>query len=277
MRPEGYKPFPIEFLNTLPHDFPGMTMLRHYGRGVFLLMHRAIYDKYDVRPKGIIHLGGHIGEELLVYLGLGFEKVLVVEPQPQVFAQLERNARVANGIAREMHEFIGEPPRDWVRAVSCAVGREDGTTPLYCLPRSPQSSILRPMPELLAQNAKEADAAVREIPVMTRTLDTLLREVCGAAPEFAQRNDFNVLWMNIQGAELLALQGALETLSSLEIVLLEVNFVARYVDSPATEELDAFLESRGFAPIFGVGADEFGFRGYRRIAAATAPDESNVR
>ena len=65
-------------------------------------------------------------------------------------------------------------------------------------------------------------------------------------PEAAQRTRANLLTMDIQGAELMALRGGTETLRHVDAIQLEVNYDELYEGCPSIWDLDAFLESQGF-------------------------------
>ena len=86
----------------------------------------------------------------------------------------------------------------------------------------------------------------RRVPL--RKLDSLLQEYDagqGSSP-------FNVLYMNIQGAELDALKGATRTLERLDLIYLENNYVERYQGVPTVDELDAYLGEFGFEARWGM-------------------------
>lgn len=58
--------------------------------------------------------------------------------------------------------------------------------------------------------------------------------------------DVDFLKVDVQGAELLVLQGAAETLESVVVVDVEVHFQPLYVDMPLFADIDRFLRDRGF-------------------------------
>lgn len=58
------------------------------------------------------------------------------------------------------------------------------------------------------------------------------------------RLDF--LWLDLQGAELLALKGATETLKTVRALLIEVNLTERYKNAPHYHDIKAFLTAHGF-------------------------------
>ncbi len=81
---------------------------------------------------------------------------------------------------------------------------------------------------------------VAKVTVAARTLDALMAEKGLASA------DFNILNIDIQGAELLGLKGAENTLTDIEAVNTEVNFDELYEGGVLIHELDDFLALRGF-------------------------------
>lgn len=43
---------------------------------------RDMLDHYGVKPKGVLHIGAHDGEEIPLYQDLGFNPIYMVEPAP---------------------------------------------------------------------------------------------------------------------------------------------------------------------------------------------------
>ncbi|MEW6065207.1 MAG: FkbM family methyltransferase [Bacillota bacterium] len=76
-----------------------------------------------------------------------------------------------------------------------------------------------------------------------RTLDRLITEL-ELTPE-----DFNILNIDIQGAELKALKGAVNVLHFIEVINTEVNFKELYEGCALIHEIDEFLEEHGFERI----------------------------
>lgn len=56
----------------------------------------------------------------------------------------------------------------------------------------------------------------------------------------------DLLWMDIQGAELLALRGAGDQLSAISVIHTEVEFMQVYVDQPLFTDIHTFLTHRDF-------------------------------
>ncbi len=76
------------------------------------------------------------------------------------------------------------------------------------------------------------------VTVKTTTLKTVM--------ELYEVPRIDILWMDVQGAELLALAGLQERISDVRIVFLEVEFVEIYKQQPLFEDVRKKLEMSGF-------------------------------
>lgn len=119
----------------------------------------------------------------------------------------------------------------------CAVCDYNGIVELKITSNEQSSSIL----DLKGHRGiYPAITEVAKVTVVARTLDALMAEKGLASA------DFNILNIDIQGAELLGLKGAENTLTDIEAVNTEVNFDELYEGGVLIHELDDFLALRGF-------------------------------
>jgi FkbM family methyltransferase len=172
-------------------------------------------------PRGIIHIGAHEGNEVNSYLKMGIKNILFIEANPEVFEKLREN--------------IKDFPN--VRAVNFAISNKNGTISFHVTSFDQCSSIL-PLKKHLELNPNITE--VKQITVPSKTLDTLLKDL-NLNPE-----NYNLLNIDIQGAELLALEGAVETLKYIEAVISEVNFAELYEGCALIWQIDEFLKEQGF-------------------------------
>ena len=100
------------------------------------------------------------------------------------------------------------------------------------------SSLFEPNTALLAkfQRLEELTQVVRTSIVETRRLD-----------DIAATAGVDFLKLDIQGGEMLALQGATEQLKDALVVHTEVEFVPMYKGQPLFADIDTFLRAHGFA------------------------------
>jgi FkbM family methyltransferase len=191
------------------------------GEALRMLDLQQIFSQYGIVPHGVIHVGAHEGTEISNYQAMGVQKVLFVEANPVVFERLEANL---TGVSN-------------VQAVNCAVSNQNGTINLRVTSMDQSSSILQLKRHLeLYPNIQET----HQVTVDSKTIDTLLQEM--------QLNpyDFNILNIDIQGAELLALQGATNWLKNVAGINTEVNYEELYEGCALIDQLDEFLEKHDF-------------------------------
>lgn len=188
----------------------------------------AIYfdeiEALGIEITGVIHVGAHQGQETHDYLKRGLDPVVLVEANPQLAQGLRENFRDRDGV------FIAE------RAISDRNGEVN-----FNIASSDQSSSLLD----LGLHAKLYPGITysEQIAVQAQTLDDCIADVL---PDVARRRCVNLLTMDIQGAELMALRGGTETLSHVDAIQLEVNYDELYEGCPSIWDLDMFLESHGF-------------------------------
>jgi FkbM family methyltransferase len=181
----------------------------------------SLAKTHEIKPRGVIHIGAHEGKELARYREMGFQKILFVEADPEVFARLQKN--------------VGDEPG--VILAQCAVGNTSGRAASRVTSMDHSSSLL---PLKRHKTLYPDIVETQTFEVRTVTLDALLAELPLDPAEF------NFLNIDIQDAELLALQGADKTLTQIDAINTAVNFEERYEGCAQIEEIDAFLEQRGF-------------------------------
>jgi FkbM family methyltransferase len=131
-----------------------------------------------------------------------------------------------------------------ITLIESAVGDTDGTATFHPIDQertittwpdgNPGASSLFP-----ASGKYEVETYVQnseEVPILRP--DTFMRE--SAIPSV------DAVWMDIQGAELMALRGFGERISDLGLVCLEAEFVEIYEGQPLFWEINEFLSERGF-------------------------------
>ena len=51
----------------------------------------SLKEKYDLKIKGVLHIGAHIGQEFQTYERLGIKNVMFFEPIKNTFNRLKEN------------------------------------------------------------------------------------------------------------------------------------------------------------------------------------------
>jgi len=166
----------------------------------------------------VIHVGAHEGQEVAAYVAAGARSIVLVEANPRHVATLRER-------------FAGTPE---VRIAGCAVGAEPGTAQLRLhTSRSgdTQSASLLELAELGEVGTVRTEGAIE---VEVRTLDDVAAgEAC------------DLLVVDVQGAELLALRGATELLRRVRAVVCEIELRPLYAGAPAEEAIVELLGAAG--------------------------------
>jgi len=180
-------------------------------------------NTHDIRTKGLIHLGINTGQEIPHYLYLGFNTQLLVEA-------IDEHVQVL----REQY-----PPEKFpgLRFVSCAVTDQDGTVEINIASNNSESSSILPFKEHAGIYPTVSMVGKRTVPA--RRLDSLVPDPTA----------YNVLVMDIQGAELLALKGASAVLDHIELVITEVALVELYAGCALHSDIDEYLAARGMVHV----------------------------
>jgi FkbM family methyltransferase len=112
---------------------------------------------------------------------------------------------------------------------------------------APTGSLFKPNRRVLEafQNLHEVMTLVAEHPVQTKRLD-----------DIEDLGDVDFIKLDVQGAELMVLQGAQRVLKDVSVVQVEVEFLELYENQPLFADVDRFLRGQGFAfhTFFGFGS-----------------------
>lgn len=162
--------------------------------------------------KGIIHIGGHYGEEIDEYVRNGIQEIVIFEPLSDSFDVLCENIKDlnANIIAHQV-----------------ALGPEETVATMYVSDNEKQSSSLLKPKVHITHHPHVKFPETEEVEV--KVLDDF------------DYNKYNFINMDVQGYELEVLKGAKKTLENVDYVYCEVNRDEVYEGNAYVEELDEFL------------------------------------
>lgn len=186
-----------------------------------LIDFRQLFPKYNIKPKGVLHIGANKGEEAPVYLELGITKQIWIEANPEIFIHLKETL------------FNNED----AMAFNYAIGDVDSVPVVLHVSNngSQSSSVL----ELGTHKQQHPDVHyVKDIPVTMRRIDCLIPELVMA------ENDF--LNIDVQGFEGQVLEGMGDYLKYVKWAYLEVNKAQVYEGCWEVEKIDRYLFDRGF-------------------------------
>jgi FkbM family methyltransferase len=138
-------------------------------------------------------------------------------------------------VAAEYHRLVAQN-RPLHRYFPYMIG--DGSARIFYECRAPFTSSLFEPDLAMAENFEhlaECFQLVRTHEVRTMRLD-----------DIAEMANVDFLKVDVQGAEILVFQGALECLKTALVVDVEVDFIPLYKNQPLFADVDAFLRSSGF-------------------------------
>jgi len=183
---------------------------------MLIKLDRIITDfKLDIR--GVLHIGAHYGEEYEDYLKAGISKMIFFEPLANNYKKLRQTIP------------------DNFMAFQVALGNKNGEVEMFVetANQGQSCSVLEPGTHLSSYPSIVFDK--REIVTMDK-LDNIA----------FNRDDFNMINIDVQGYELEVFKGAHETLKYIDIIYTEVNFNEVYKDCCLITQLDNHLAEYGF-------------------------------
>ena len=183
--------------------------------------------------RGVLHLGAHIGQESAAYEDKG-KPVVWVEAMPSVFAILRQNIAT----------------REKQRALCALLSDVDGQETRFHISNN-EAGVSSSVFEFGEYGAGERTlwpelglTMVSTLTLTTTTLDTLLRDAGIDASQY----DYWVV--DLQGAELLALKGAVAALAHCNALFVEASTVEVYQGGVLWPELRDWLNAAGFVPLW---------------------------
>jgi FkbM family methyltransferase len=176
----------------------------------------SIKNKYKIDITGLIHVGGHIGEEVSDYYIKGIDNIVIFEPLPQSFVQLE--SEVAKYQFKKI-KLINKALGSKNKQIEMNVCNQDGLCSSLLNPKH----VLEQYPHIKFPNKQLVDMI---------TMDSIIEE----------NHNYNFLNMDTQGYELEVLKGAKKTLKKINFVYTEVNNTEVYENNALIEDIDKFLE-----------------------------------
>jgi len=178
-----------------------------------------IIKNYNIPIYGIIHVGAHEGQEYEEYLENGIDNMLLFEPVKSNYQMLITHVSGNKNI----------------KCFNIGLGNKTGEERMYVDTKNGgmSSSILKPgthlkyYPEIVFDKTEV---------IFIDKLDNISFD----------RKLFNAINIDVQGYELEVLRGAIDTLSYIDILLIELNSEEVYVGCALADEVDNFLKEYGF-------------------------------
>jgi FkbM family methyltransferase len=182
------------------------------------------------KSKGVLHLGAHKGQEADIYQWLG-KKVIWIEAIPRIFDQLKDN----------LYFYDNQ------EAYCLLLGDADNVKRSFFISNNDSAS------SSLFKFSKNTLDGKYFSDTKLKIKDRIILEMT-KLDSFIKKNDINISEYNhwiidVQGAELLVLKGAENSLKFCDSLLIEVSKVDIYQDGVLWPELRNWLSKRNFYPI----------------------------
>lgn len=191
-----------------------------------LISFSDLIKQYKISPTGILHIGGSHAEELEAYTQNGIERMIWIEAIPEVFEKMQ--VRLA------AYPFA-------LGINACISNINDKQVDFHITNNEGQSSS---MLGLNHHRVAHPDVyVVKTIQCNTRTIDSIIEE------KGIDLIYYDFLNIDLQGAELLALQGMRDNMHKIKYAYLEVNEKELYTNCALTPEIDAFMKAHGFTRV----------------------------
>jgi len=187
-----------------------------------------LLSRHSVPRLGALHAGAHLGQEAEIYQRCGFQRVLWIEGNPDLFPRLEAHVRQFPNQSA-LCVLVSDVDR---QSVPFHVTNNDGAS----------SSMLEFDRGLLAKSYPGLDVE-RSVDLEARRLDAVLSE------RGVDASKFSFLNLDLQGAELLALRGMGGLVDHFDMICTEVNLGRLYRRSALLHEIDEYVGRRGFTRV----------------------------
>ncbi len=177
---------------------------------------KYLFEKWDIKCNGILMCGANTAQERFVYAELGIPEVIWIEAIPSIYEQAKENLI-------PFHNQI---------IINACISNKDNEQVLFNISNneSQSSSFL----ELAHHKVIHPEVRyIDSIILPTVRLDTLFSE--------ADITHINFFSADLQGVELLALQGLGELINQFDYIYLEVNKCEVYKDCATIDQIDQFL------------------------------------
>lgn len=177
-------------------------------------------EKYNLNITGILHIGGHYGQEMSTYRVMNINNVIFFEPLPQNYEVLKKN--------------VGGD----VITIQTALGNTEGEIEMNVETANSgqSSSILEPFIHL------------KQYPHIT--FNHKVKVPITKLDNFIDRKDnYNFINIDVQGYELEVFKGGVEFLKHIDYIMTEVNRDEVYKNCAKIDELDNFLSQYGFVRV----------------------------
>ena len=182
-----------------------------------------IINQYNIKIKGILHIGAHECEELEIYKKLGVNENNII----WIEAIKEKCIKNKNNGIKNVFNYL--------------ITNSDNKITSFNIANNYQSSSILNLH--LHKKYHPSVKMIKSINIESITINKFFKE------NNINNTNYNFWNLDIQGAELLALKGAGDILENVDILYLEVNNKEVYKDCCLVTDLDTYLSNYNFKRI----------------------------
>lgn len=191
-----------------------------------------LYKWFGITPEGVLQIGANNGQEIKKFAREGINYGVFVEPLPKVFQQL------SNSVSRHPGYL----------AINALCAAEPGLAKTFFVSNNAgeSSSMLKPTGHL---DMHPEVGFGEELVLRTSTVDEIIGNLLHEGREELV-NKLDMLYIDVQGAELDVLKGAQKFLGKADFVFAEVSHGGLYEGDTSVLSIIKFLEEQHFKLAF---------------------------
>lgn len=188
-----------------------------------LIDFNTLWPKYNIHPKGVLHIGSSSGQETEHYVKLGVKDIVYIEALPEVFKKLVEHVKKFNG------KFT---------CINACISEIDGGEVVFNVANNEgQSSSMLEFGT--HSNEHPSVKFIDRLLLKTSRIDYLY-------DKYNLGHRFDFLNLDLQGSELTALESMSYRLEEFHWAYIEVNKKRLYEGCPLVEDIDSFMAKIGF-------------------------------
>ena len=180
-----------------------------------------LHKKFLIKPKGIIQVGGFLSSEYIAFQKLNINNLIFIEANPSIIDRLKNNV---DADCKVLNELITD---------------QDYKEYEFKISNHTQSSSILEFDKHKIYHP-DMSTVVETIDLTSITLDTLIDR------ENININKYDMLMIDVQGAEMLVLKGFSKNLNNIKYVYTELNFDSMYNNCVLEPELTEYMKQNDF-------------------------------
>ena len=221
-----------------------MKRIKNIVRKKFSFSFLELLNKYEIPQEGCLHVGANIGTEIETYDNFSFKNIVWIEGYKPYFEELQRN--IKNRKNHFAFNFMVSDIQDEI--VNFKVASNTGSSTIF----EPTDSWYETFSDLSFQKSEE---------IKCSRIDSILKN------NFDETflNSIKFLVMDIEGAELKALESMGSLIDTVEFAFVEVSLRQNFHKAPLMIDIDRFFLKHSFKKVFLKFGSASGDALYKRV------------